>query len=375
MGKRPRTRREALPFLPSVSFISAILLPAAFLTSCGAAEDAREAWDDARGHPEDTPADPAQAEATASFVFRRAGDLTHVTDGRGAWKATFTKDARTVTLAGPRRTFAEATARDSVSHSTWVRLLPVAHEGSPDSRWLVAALAANAKGTRDLLAIGMEYVAGAKPKYDSRGRRYAGDASYGPRGEDGVRQLGSDVDDYLRTVSEALRDSRERARASSETRLEDEIRQEFLARRQSLDCSGYIRMIFGYRDSFEGGGYRLPFALTRALAAKDATVLPRTAEDLFMEGPGVALIEDEGTQVTRFEALRPGDAVFFQADPEREARLDHVGVYLGADEAGRHRFLSSRKSADGPTLGDVRGSSLLDGTGLYARSFRSARRF
>jgi hypothetical protein len=33
-----------------------------------------------------------------------------------------------------------------------------------------------------------------------------------------------------------------------------------------------------------------------------------------------------------------------------------------------------RKGANGPTLGDVRGASLLDGPGLYARSFRSARR-
>lgn len=39
---------------------------------------------------------------------------------------------------------------------------------------------------------------------------------------------------------------------------------------------------------------------------------------------------------------------------------------LGLDTAGERRFLSSRKRANGPTLADRRGKSVLDGTGLHA---------
>jgi len=49
-------------------------------------------------------------------------------------------------------------------------------------------------------------------------------------------------------------------------------------------------------------------------------------------------------------------------------------MYLGVDSGGHHRFVSSRKTANGPTLGDLGGKSLLDGTGHYAVSFRAARR-
>ena len=66
--------------------------------------------------------------------------------------------------------------------------------------------------------------------------------------------------------------------------------------------------------------------------------------------------------------------MFFDASDDDGAEIDHVGLYLGPDTAGHKRFISSRKSANGPTMGDYRGASLLDGTGLYARSFRSTRR-
>ncbi|MFI7013740.1 hypothetical protein [Streptomyces sp. NPDC050164] len=49
-------------------------------------------------------------------------------------------------------------------------------------------------------------------------------------------------------------------------------------------------------------------------------------------------------------------------------------MYLGLDNAGRPRFYSSRSAANGPTMGDLAGHALLDGTDFYARSFRAARR-
>jgi cell wall-associated NlpC family hydrolase len=74
------------------------------------------------------------------------------------------------------------------------------------------------------------------------------------------------------------------------------------------------------------------------------------------------------------DGLQAGDLVFFDADPIDGPAIDHVGMFIGVDSVGNRRFISSRKGANGPTLGDVRGASVLDGPGLYAKSFRSARR-
>jgi hypothetical protein len=102
--------------------------------------------------------------------------------------------------------------------------------------------------------------------------------------------------------------------------------------------------------------------------------LPRRAVHMGASAPGVITIPNRGTQVTDLRRLLPGDLVLFDASTDDGTDIDHVGMYLGRDDAGRYRFLSSRKSADGPTMGDVRGRSVLDGTGLYATAFRIARR-
>lgn len=85
-------------------------------------------------------------------------------------------------------------------------------------------------------------------------------------------------------------------------------------------------------------------------------------------------IANRGAQVVELDALDAGDLVFFDASADDATAIDHVGLYLGADADGHHRFVSSRKTADGPTFGDLGGASILDGSGLYARSFRAARR-
>jgi hypothetical protein len=54
--------------------------------------------------------------------------------------------------------------------------------------------------------------------------------------------------------------------------------------------------------------------------------------------------------------------------------VDHVGIHLGTDTTGRRRFLSSRKTVDGPTLSDLGGASVLDGTGVYARTLHTVHR-
>jgi cell wall-associated NlpC family hydrolase len=81
------------------------------------------------------------------------------------------------------------------------------------------------------------------------------------------------------------------------------------------------------------------------------------------------------SQVTDFSHLAPGDLVFFHAKTEAHyPQIDHIGMYLGQDTAGNYRFISSRQKADGPTMGDFGGNSLLNGKGLYAQAFRAARR-
>jgi cell wall-associated NlpC family hydrolase len=86
------------------------------------------------------------------------------------------------------------------------------------------------------------------------------------------------------------------------------------------------------------------------------------------------VIQNMNARVGDLSPLAVGDLLFFDRDTKDGRRLDHVGMYLGPDEGGHHRFISSRKTHNGPTLGDVGGRSILDGTGDYARSFRAARR-
>ena len=104
------------------------------------------------------------------------------------------------------------------------------------------------------------------------------------------------------------------------------------------------------------------------------TAIPRRAFEMYDIAPGVVTIRNSGVQSTAYNRLSPGDLVFFDASDDDGTQIDHVGRYLGLDSAGRHRFISSRKTVNGPTLGDTGGKSVLDGTGFYATSFRGARR-
>jgi cell wall-associated NlpC family hydrolase len=123
-----------------------------------------------------------------------------------------------------------------------------------------------------------------------------------------------------------------------------------------------MRMIFGYRS-------KLPLTL-----APNGTAIPRRAYQLLDSAPGVVTVPNTGKQVTSFAKLSPGDLAFFDVSTDDGTQIDHVGMYLGLDAGGNQRFISSRKSIDGPTLGDHRGKSTLNGDGLYASSFHAIRR-
>ena len=122
-------------------------------------------------------------------------DRTEVRDANNKWLATMTDGAYTVTLAGPLRTFSEPTAADSVRHGNRVRTLPAPFDGNVDSTWLESALKANQQKVPDVVAIAMQYIAGAPVIFEDE-LQIAGDAAYGPL-TDGKREEGSDFNDYL----------------------------------------------------------------------------------------------------------------------------------------------------------------------------------
>jgi len=269
------------------------------------------------------------------------------------WLATFTMGSYTVALSGPARHFCER--RRYVETNTWIRVSPEPFSGNLNEEWWSLAWDANESRVPDILTIAFQYIAGSQRLYEN-GMQIAGNARYGPRSS-GSREEGSDFNDYLGIVWEYADEPRDRP----ETR-------QF----RSLDCSGFVRMVYGYRRS-------LPYARSSTVpicrtARADHSALPRRAHEMFTKGPGVTLIENSGGRPYVLDALAPGDLLFFDADRKDGPRLDHVGIYLGLDGQGHRRFISSRKRANGPTMSDIGGRSILDGQGLYARSFRSARR-
>lgn len=275
----------------------------------------------------------------------------------GRWLASFTTGARTVMLRGPLRTFREN--EHAVRHAFWVRTCPQPFdEHDFDPRWLARALEANARAEPDILALAMQYLAGhaAILADDDPQLQIAGDASYGPVSGD-TREEGSDFNDYLGVAWQYV----DEATDPPETR-------QF----RCLDCSGYVRMVFGYRRNLSGP-YPGQIELSRA-PRRDKSTIPRRAHEMASHAPGVLVVAPSERATAPYSRLAAGDLVFFDADSGDGAQVDHVGIYLGRDTRGHHRFVSSRKRADGPTMGDVGGRSILDGDGLYARAFAAARR-
>jgi cell wall-associated NlpC family hydrolase len=285
---------------------------------------------------------------TTTFVTSRLSNpsRTVVSSSGGTWIATFTDNARSVSVAGPTRTFSEpSTTSATVKTNVWVRILKAPFTGAFDSAWLSTELSDTSP---DVLAIAMQYIAAAPSIYNANQLRIAGDANYGPLLSDGTRAAGSDFNDYL-GVTWTYPTGTSDAPESSEY--------------SSLDCSGYARMLFGYR-----------LGVPMSLSPDAGKSLPRHSWEIADSAPGIMVIPNTGVRPPSRSALQPGDLLFFDATTTDGTKIDHVGVYLGRDSAGHDRFISSRKTANGPTLGDLGGASVLDGSGLYATSFRASRR-
>ncbi|WEO93607.1 NlpC/P60 family protein [Streptomyces sp. FXJ1.172] len=301
------------------------------------------------------------ARTAGPHTFERltAPERTVVRAADGGTLATFTDGARTAVLTGPTRSFSEPrTTEAKVTTDAWVRVLP--HEwqrGMEKSAWFKGWFRKALGDTSpDVFAVAFEYSsAGAPDKHNAAGVRYAGTAHFGPRNAKVNNPLDfayhdeqSDFYDYL-GIDWTFPDG---------TRVQPEQ-----ARYGDVDCSGFQRLVWGYRM-----GIPLHNTNTRGSG------LPRRAFAIAAYGPGRLVIPDTGEQPTGLDVLQPGDLVFFAIIKDRPNFIDHCGMYMGLDDQGRHRFYSSRSAANGPTLGDLSGRSLLDGTGFYARGFRAVRR-
>ncbi|MFG2290144.1 NlpC/P60 family protein [Streptomyces sp. NPDC048595] len=284
-----------------------------------------------------------------------ARTVVRATDGRVL--ATFTDGARTALLAGPTRTWSEPRTTGAVVRSgAWVRLM-----GDPWTRgkertawfreWFPKALADRSP---DALAVAFQYGDGADDRHTRAGLRYAGKAHFGPLvpGQSPTsfhyRDEKSDFYDYLGTPWTFPDGTR---RYPEKERYGD------------VDCSGFMRLVWGYRLGY-------PMHATNSTGIG----LPRRAYAIASRAPGVLLIPNTGRPPADIGLLLPGDLVFFAIDIGRPHGIDHCGIYLGPDTNGHPRFYSSRSRANGPTMGDLAGRATLDGHGFYAQGLRMARR-
>jgi cell wall-associated NlpC family hydrolase len=244
----------------------------------------------------------------------------------------------------------------SVTHRDWVRVLPQPFDGNwtPELEQTIRGWAGST--APDVLAHAAMFLAGA-PAVTSgagpaKGKQVLGEAGYGYLNPQGDRYEGADFHEYM-NLGWTFPDGTWTGPSSKQG--------------GNLDCSGYTRMVYGYHLG-------VPLA-----AGEDTsgTRLPRRSRDMADHAPGVRIDRTDGTRPPAAAQLQPGDLVLFNADSGDDgvsATVDHVGIYLGEDAAGRRRFLSSRKTVNGPTMSDLGGASLLDGTGTYARTLHTVHR-
>ncbi|WP_307545295.1 hypothetical protein [Streptomyces sp. V3I8] len=241
----------------------------------------------------------------------------------------------------------------SVTHTTWVRTLAQPFSGTWTPALAAQILAWGADTSADALAFAMRYITGA-PVITSPGlggAQVAGQAKYGPDAADGTRIEGADFHDYM---------ARDWTFPNGETLAANP------AEPLCMDCSGYVRMVYGYNMG-------IPMVRTANL---NGTNLPRMTKDIGPSGPGIIVAQATNAPPS-LTSLQIGDVPHFDADTSDlvAGQMDHNGIYLGLDNHGVPRFINSRKTPNGPTFGDLGGTSTLTGEGLYATSLRIIRRF
>ncbi|MFJ6941004.1 NlpC/P60 family protein [Streptomyces sp. NPDC101132] len=239
----------------------------------------------------------------------------------------------------------------SVTHGDWVRVLPAPFDGT----W-TPALEQTVRGwtgslAPDALAYAAMFLPGAPPVTSgagpAAGRKVLGEAQYSPADTYGDRTVGADFHEFM-GVDWTFPDGRVKTADAA-----------FLG---SLDCSGYTRMVYGHHMGVPVADVNDP----------SPARLPRTSAQMADHAPGVRLARTSGATPDVLALLQPGDLLFW--DTDKDGEVDHVGIHLGTDAAGKARFLSSRKTVNGPTMADVAGASLLDGGGTYDTTLHTVHR-
>ncbi|MDX3454615.1 hypothetical protein PV396_22170 [Streptomyces sp. ME02-8801-2C] len=244
----------------------------------------------------------------------------------------------------------------SVTHGDWVRVLPQPFDGTWREETASAIRGWVGSTAPDVLAYAAMFLggapvvtAGAGP---AQGKQVLGEAGYGYLDPQGYRYEGADFHEYM-NVGWTFDDGVHTGPSSKQV--------------GNLDCSGYARMVYGYHLG-------VPMA-----AGEDTSGLriPRKSRHMADHAPGVRIDRTDGTNPPPAALLAPGDLVLFNADSGDDnptITVDHVGIHLGVDAAGKRRFLSSRKTVNGPTMADLGGASVLDGAGTYASTLHTVHR-
>ncbi|MFI7355300.1 NlpC/P60 family protein [Streptomyces avidinii] len=244
----------------------------------------------------------------------------------------------------------------AVTHNAWVRVLPAPFDGNWTSSLEQTVRGWAGSPAPDALAYAAMFLAGApavtSTAAPAAGRQVLGKAGYGYLDPQGYRYEGADFHEYM-NLGWTFPDGTYTGPSGKQV--------------GNLDCSGYTRMVYGYHMG-------IPVA-----AGEDTsgTRIPRKSRHMVDHTPGVRIDRTNGTNPPAAGQLQPGDLLFFNADSGDDtvtATVDHVGIYLGPDAAGKRRFLSSRKTGNGPTLSDLGGASLLDGAGTYATKLHTVHR-
>ena len=277
-----------------------------------------------------------------------------VRDASNNWLATYTNNAYTVKVKGPSRTFSEPvftetnTTQYTVTSNIWQRVLKSKFTGTVDEAQLENWLADTSP---DTIAIAMQYVHGT-PTVNVGNIRMSDNAEYGSG-------AGADFNDYFGISWNYGTYGGTDAPESAEF--------------GQMDCSGYVRMIFGYRQG-----------MTLTQTTRPGIAIPRTSAEQCntSDSLGITLVANTGARPasSNYSKLTIGDLVCFDATPD--GTIDHIGIYMGVDSGGHYRFLSSRNSLLGPTMNDSGVSSApcyspstLDGCGWAPDGWRSAVRF
>ncbi|MFJ7155303.1 hypothetical protein ACIQUQ_10210 [Streptomyces sp. NPDC101118] len=261
-----------------------------------------------------------------------------------------------------------------VSHDTWVRLLPAKFDGqwTPELEQRIRAWAADT--SPDALAYASALRAFGTPVTSAAqgGAQVLGESGYSPRLPDGTRRVGADFNHYMGLPWDYPAPDEDAKAAPTTGAAVDPDDPDW---KRNLDCSGYVRMVYGYHMG-------IPMVHSNNFGNGN---LPRTSADQNKWGPGVTVIDSVDVRPSSLAGLRIGDVVFFDAtgskdDPETpDGKVDHTGIYMGRDQHGDHRFASSRRTPNGPTMADLGATSILNkktsGKELYPDSLRRVRRF